>query len=365
MKVSVLQENLLKAVQDVSRFVPAKPQIPILSCVFMKAQSGKLELTSTDLSVSIKTGCGGRIEVAGEFAVPAKAFLEYLSTLSPGALELEVLGGELLVKGKKLSSSFQGMLSKEFPAVVQVEGGWVEFQAKDFLEAVEKGGMAASPDESRPVFASLFWEIDPEFVQVVSTDGYRLSRKQIKNPGWSQQSFLVSAKTLREVARIIARLKTESVSLCVVNDGVLAVKAGGVEFTVRLVEGTFPAYRNILPQAYVSEMTFDREELVSALKSVMVFSREASGVVKVRIEGGEMVLAAASSALGSGEARVSLGDLIGGDNAIAFNGRYLLDVLGAVSEKTLRFSMNEGLKPGMFRLEKDESFLYLVMPFRT
>lgn len=365
MKLTVLQENLVKVVQDVARFVPAKPQIPILSCVLFRAENGRLELVATDLAVSVKTSCGGKIEASGECAVPARTFLEYISTLASGPLELEVVGGELSVRGKKSTSAFQSMSAKEFPSVGKESRVWVEIETADFLELVEKGGLAASSDESRPVFASLYWEIDPEYLQVVSTDGYRLSRKRVKNPGWDQSSFLVPAKIMREIARIIGKNKQKKVSLCVTGDGVLAVSAGEYEFTMRLIEGNFPAYRNILPASFACAMSMEREEFVAAMKSVMVFSRESSGVVKLKKTDSELSLAAASAALGSGEAVVSIFDVEGGENAIAFNGKYLLDVFSSLHAQTLRFQMNESLKPGLFTIEKDDSFLYLVMPFRT
>ena len=365
MKLSILQENLVKTVQDIAKFVPAKPQIPILTCFLMKAENGRVELSATDLAVSVRSSCGGKVEVGGECAIPARTFLEYLSTLPTGALELELTGSELVVRGRRSTTSFQSMSSKEFPILSQEAEQWTELPANSFVELIEMGGLAASSDESRPVFASLYWEIDSEFIQVVSTDGYRLSRKQRKNPGWTQSSFLAPAKTMREIARIVERLKEKTVSLAVADGNMLAIKVGDAQFGVRLIEGTFPAYRNILPATYTNEMTLDREELTSALKTVIVFSRESSGVIKLKITEQDLILAATSSAVGSTEVHVALHDATGGENSIAFNGRYLFDVFGSLDTKTVKFQMNEGLKPGLFTIEGDPSFLYLVMPFRT
>ena len=203
-------------------------------------------------------------------------------------------------------------------------------------------------------------------VKSISTDGYRLS-------GWTEkvksikksEKILIPSRFAKEVARIVERAK-EEVSLYPLQEGkMLAIKQGSSEFFLRTIEGEFPNYHAIIPEGFSVEVFVETEPFLQALKTALVFSRDASNIIKIEIESGKLLVRATSASLGEHLSEIPVEMKKGEAGKIAFNGKYLVELLSNVKKEKLWFGMNEVLKPGMFRFDEEAQFFYLVMPFKV
>lgn len=365
MKIRVLQENLMRAVQDSLKFISSKPPIAILSCILLETKDGKLHLRATDLSVSIHLVIGCKVEKDGAVAISGRVFADLLSTLPQGPLDIIVDGGKLLVKSTKANSSITITEEKEFPGFPEEKGKRISLGLKQLSSLLGLGGIAAGIDETRPMFSCLRFEYGDGGLAVVATDGYRLSRKVEKVSCKEKGGVMVSARIMREVERILQRLAKDSVDITLSEEsGQIFFTTGDCVIALRMIEGEYPAYQTIVPQECEIRVEVSTTELLSAVKTAMVFSKEVSGIITLKITGKAMFVSSIAST-GESNSEVDIKIIKGSSGEISFNGKYLLDFLGAIGEGELQFGMNEPLKPGIFTLPTEKDFYYVVMPFRV
>lgn len=366
MKLSVLQENLYKSLQDISKFVPTKPQLPILSTLLIEAGEGQLTLYATDLHTGMKTSIGGKVSESGRIAIPSRVFVEYIASLQAGLIELETSEDGITVKGERSRATFQTSAAEDYPPFPKYGGKGISFSKEEFVSLVECGGMAAGIDESRPILSSVLIDMKGSEISAVSTDGYRLSKKKMaRKEGGGDQQVLLPAKSLKEVTRIIAKGDAKKVEI-ILSDELrqASIVAGDSVFLLRVIDGSFPDYHAIVPDTFSEEISFDREEALVNLRRAMIFSRESSSIVKLTLGKTELGFLSSSSAVGEQSGNIPAKLERGEGKEIAFNGKYLQDFLSMAGEESIHFFMNESLKPGKFMIEKDDSFYYIVMPFR-
>ncbi|MEK7458514.1 MAG: DNA polymerase III subunit beta [Patescibacteria group bacterium] len=365
MKIRVLQENLIKAVQDALKFISSKPPIAILSCILLETKDGKLHLRATDLSVSIHAVIGCKVEKDGVVAISGRVFADLLSTLPQGPLDIMVDGGRLLVKSTKASSFIAITEEKDFPGFPEEKGKRISLNLKQLSSLLGLGGVAAGIDETRPMFSCLRFEYGEKGLAVIATDGYRLSRKVEKVSCKDRGGVMVSARIMREVERILQRLAKDSVDIALSEEsGQVFFTTGDCVIALRMIEGEYPAYQAIVPQECETQIEVSAAELLSAAKTAMVFSKEVSGIITLKITGKVMFVSSIAST-GESNSEVDIKTIKGSSGEISFNGKYLIDFLGAIGDVDLWFGMNESLKPGMFTLPTEKDFYYVVMPFRV
>ena len=365
MKIRVLQENLIKAVQDSLKFISSKPTIPILSCILLEAKEGKLHLRATDLSVSIHTTVGCRVETEGEVAVSGRVFADLLSTLPQGTINITANEGKLSVKSANAHSSIIITKEKDFPKFPEEKGEKIILSLKQLASLLGLGGAAAGVDETRPMFSCLRLEYGENKLAVVATDGYRLSRKEEKVSCRGACEAMVSARVVSEVERILQRIAKESIEIAFSEElGQVFFTAGDCAISLRMIEGEYPAYQAIVPHECETRVEVSAAELLSAVKTAMVFSKEVSGIITLKITGKGLLVSSAAST-GESESVVDVKITKGSSGEISFNGKYLVDFLGEIGDVDLRFGMNESLKPGIFTLPIEKDFYYVVMPFRV
>ncbi|MBI5151515.1 MAG: DNA polymerase III subunit beta [Candidatus Pacebacteria bacterium] len=364
MKIKVLQENLLRAAQDVGRGISTKPPLPILSCILLETKQGKLSLKATDLSVGIQAEVGCKVEEEGIVAVSGRTLIELLSTFSAGSMEIESQEGKMVLRSQKTMSSIQTVDSKDFPPFPERDNDGVVLSSDQFISLIERGGVAAGVDETRPVFSSMLFECSISHIAVVATDGYRLSKEVVDVASAKECIALVPAKIMREVVRI-AQKQGGEVSMVV--SGQLGQVFFGLkeyEIIVRLVDAEFPQYSAIVPRETQLNIQAEASELLSAAKTAMVFSKEVSGIIQMKIEKSILIISSAA-ATGESSVEVETKKVRGVEGEISFNGKYLIEFLSLVKTGEIEFGMNESLKPGIFTIPSQKNFYYVVMPFRV
>jgi len=394
MKFRISQVDFSKALTTCGKSILSRANLPILSNLLIKASGSDLEVLSTNLETATRVRFKGQIESNGEVTVNGKTLLEFVSQLPAGDLVFEKLGEEVLIKTKGYSGRFATLPPEEFPAIPKIEKGvQLEIGAEDFLDASAKTAFSAAQDEGRPILTGVLCEINKNKIKLVATDGYRLSFKEsvIENPkALSGIKINVPARAFIEVARIVSDLgivsaeagaheKGKKISLTVA-DSLNQInfiikgsflensKEAEVEFTSRLIEGEFPNWQKIIPAVFNTKVKIDKGEFAKLIKVAAIFARDSGNIVKLKFEpkggkNGVFSVSAASNQVGSSDAQVDV-EINGSGGEIAFNYRYLLEVLAVIEGEEINFEMNESLNPGKITSEDSPNFFHIVMPVR-
>src|SRR5258708_5703675 len=317
MQFTILQENLQQVILDVQKSITARPPLPILSCILMKTDDNKISFSATDLQIGIRSQAEAEIEKPGVCAVPAKVFIDYINTLSPGKLTISLDGQTLTVKAKGDKATFQCFAPGDYPPFPEKEGDGVELSLKFFEPAVQNTSFAASMDEARPVLTTLLFNLG-EKTEVVGTDGFRLARYVSNFHLSPPRPLLLPAKAVNEVLRIAQRKKVKSVFFRL-SEKLKQVffSFADVEMLVRVIDGDFPPYQKIMPVDFQTEVSFDGDEFAQKIKTAMIFARESSGIIRLRVEKEELKIISSSSTLGTQEGVLPLTLIKGGDQEIA------------------------------------------------
>lgn len=367
MKIHVLTSNLQKKLSFANHAISSKNQLPILLNFLLETTESTLRIKSTDLEIGIELELPAEIEEAGGVAVPAKTFIELISSLPEDRITLQASDGMLEVRSKKTKSIFQTMNKQEFPELYEEKGELVTTLTQ---EALKKGFasviFAASSDAARPALTGVLVKQEEGGFLLVATDGYRLSLKHQRseaNQTLSKEStsLIVPARVFREV---ISLKEGEEIAMYV------SGKSNQIVFTQpemtlvgRLIEAEFPPYERIIPSDHASQTRVNREELLKAVKICSIFARETANIIKFSLRGSSIIVSSQTPSVGENTVEVEA-KLTGEENEIAFNARYLLDVLSHLEEDELVFEMTGPLNPGVFKIYNDESFLHLIMPIR-
>ena len=365
MKIEVLQEQLLSGLGVVGRAVASRAQLPVLSHILIDAKTEGLTLSATDLEIGIKVKVAAKVEKEGRVAVPAKIFEEFLGSINPGKVGLELKGETLILTAPGYSGKFQTINADEFPAIAEVASGAeiCTLEAKALLRAVERVVFASAKDSLRPVLTGVLWEVGKKKVRLVATDGFRLAVEEIQvEVKVDELSLLVPSRAVMEVVRLagdgvvsIGHLKdTNQISFVV----------GETQIVSQLLSGNFPDYGKILPKEFGTEILVSKDELLQAIKATHIFARDNSNMVKWQIGDGKIVLL--SNSPERGECLVEIPMTLTGDSLeIIFNAKYVLDYLSIVEGETVSVGMGTKLSPGMFRDTKRASGQYVVMPINA
>lgn len=366
MTITLLQENLLPALQDAVRFISAKPQIPILSGVSLQTTQEGVLIRSTDLKVGFQTIVRGKIEKEGECVVPGKYLVELLGSLSHGPLQLSIEGQSLLITQQRTRSALSIFPSDDFPPFPKPGENPTSLPKKSFLSLIDECLFAASLDESRPVIASVFLKMENNTVTVAATDGYRLATSSIQTERENSPSTtLVSSKMLADAVRILDRQTQEEILFYDSQElSQVVFTAGDTTIMIRKTDGSFPNFAEIIPNSFSHMMKIHAKTLIQALKTALVVAKESSSIVSFQFSKGKLSVVGTSSAVGENKIEIDVNYDEEEEMSVACNAKFLLDMLSHMSEEFVELHMNSALKPILLRPEGKEEFTYIVMPFK-
>lgn len=367
MKLSCLQENLSKGLSVVGRAVPSRTTMPILSNVLLATDGGQLKLAATNLELSIVHWVGARVETDGEITVPARNFIDLVNSLPPDpvTLEMDVTRLVLALRCNAVAASFRGISADEFPLVPEADDTEsVAAEAGELRQGLEQVTFAASNDDSHPVLTGVLLEFVSDALTLAAADGFRLSVRHVPllQPVTHPFSVIVPARALGELLRILAGHEEPVAISTTARHNQIVFKLPDTVLNSRLIDGTFPDYRRIIPSSYRTRVVLGREEWLQACKRAAIFARDVANIVRLSITPGEMVVSAASAEFGEGSTGLSA-TVEGEGLDIAFNVRFLIDVLGALEAPQVALELNAPTNPGVIKAVGDEAaFTHVVMP---
>jgi DNA polymerase III subunit beta len=355
------RDALSEALQTIQRGVSSRPGIPALTGVLIEAtEAGSLTMQTTDLEVSARLSIEVQVQDPGIALVPARLLADTVKSLSDAPVEVETDQAQARIRSAAYEGSLRLLPAEDFPALQRPAGTRVVVQGAMFAEAVNQVARAASRDEARPVLTGVLVEISREGFTLVATDSYRLAVRDLVATAAEEAKAIVPERALSEAGRAAQTVEKGEVELFV-DESQVSFQIGGLTITSRLIEGEFPNYRQLLPEAYESRLTVSRQLLVDAVKRVGLLARDTS---PVRLEFNALGVKLSSSSPDLGEAVEAVeARFEGEDLTAAFNPHYLTDGLAAASGETIRVEVRDGLKPGIVKGESDD-FTYLVMPVR-
>lgn len=370
MKVLLLSENLQNKIVFANHAISNKNQLPVLLNFLLEAKNNSLVIKATDLEIGISVEIPAKIIEEGETTLPAKSFLELINLIPVGRIELSTNEGGLGLIGEKIRTVFQTLPTDDFPKLYEKTGEEQTIVEGDILgKELKKIIFATSQDINRPALSGVLIKEAGEGVLLVATDGYRLSLKKSivlekkKKEKKEETSIIVPARALREFMfmqekglDIKAYLVKENNQIIFSWDGTILVG--------RLIEAEFPAYEKIIPTDFSTKTVFEKEDLQKAIKVCYIFARETANIVKLSILKDKIIVSANTPTVGENTAELEA-RTTGEENEIAFNARYLLDLLSNIDEEKMSFEMTGPLSPGVFKIENDDSFLHLIMPIRV
>lgn len=366
MIVSVLQENLLKALTKTGRNIPAKPQLPVLQNVLIKTDSGGLTLTTTNLETTEIVRTGAKVEEDGEMCVSSRLLTELVMSLPRETVKMTISEGSLVLSCLGTTATMQGTPGSEFPPLSgEGRADRVPLDKNKLTEALSSVLFSAAEDEGRPILTGVKIFSEDGAAVFASTDGYRLAVKKLELPLKDNLDLIIPAKALIEVVKTGQEDKeNKTVLFSESENGQLWFVAGDTEIITRKIEGEYPDFKKIIPAKFSTRTVFEKEELSRAVKSAAIFARDNANIIRIHIENQTVVVSANTPSVG--ENKIEFETKVDGEGGdIAFNSRFLLELLNNFVGDELIFEMTGSLNPGVFRPAKDESYLHIIMPVRV
>lgn len=372
MRVSCLQDNLARGLSTVSRAVATRSTLPVLSNIYIGTDAGRLKLAATDLEIGITCWIGARIEEEGATTVPVRIFGDLVNQSPPERIELvlNVRGQELEYRCAQVEASIKGIDASEFPIIPTAEGdGAIHVPANLLKSMIEQVAFAAATSESRPILTGVLVDFQEDQLTLAAADGFRLSVRtaRLDAPVEQKTRVIVPARALKELARIIGD-QEEPVSITVTpNRNQILFHLESVDLVSQLIEGNFPDYKQIIPKNTQTRAVVDTEAFAKAVRRAYIFARDAANIVRILIGEGEelqpsqMTISAEAADVGDNVEALPA-QVEGPAIEIAFNAKYLMDVLGVMDTAQTSIETISPSSPGVFRPVGSEGFTHVVMP---
>lgn len=376
MKMIAQQENLKRALAQVSRVVPGKPVLPILGNVLIAAEGDKVRLTATDLSVGITVWLGAQVDVEGVALVPAGLIADVVGGLPNDkvTLELNPKNQVVTVSCARFSTQLNSTVADEYPTVTlrpPADAPRITLAAPALREAIPQVACAAADSDTRPVLAGVFLRLHGESALLAAADGFRLATKTIALPEpAARQEVIIPAPALRELVGLLDGIDTISLSLVGANGGApTQALFSSAQFTVatRLIEGQYPDVERILPKGCTTRAILDVRELSRAVKLAGLIASVSQNVVKLSLTAGEntqvgtLQLSANAAGVGANTGAVE-GQVAGEGGQIALNVKYLSEALTVIGTPQVAFEMVTAQAPGVLRPVGQAGYVHLIMP---
>ena len=372
MNFSISKESFSHLLYLTNTIVEKKTTMPILAHVNFSAADGKLKVYATDLEISFVGEADAEITTPGSITVSAKVIHDVIKELPEDEINVQVGKNQRLeVESGQARFKINGVSSDEFPTVVGTElKGAVTVDATKLYEMLDKTAYSVSTDETRYNINGVFLETintpirnDKVTLRMVATDGHRLSYIDRPAEGLSvAENVIIPRKGIQEIKKVLEG--NDGVASVSINEGFFTVQSKNVTLGVRLIDGQYPDYRQVIPVATSTTIDLSRSDFLSAVRRVSLVTTDRSKTVKFKLVAGNLVVSSSSPEYG--EATESLAvNQTGDDVTIGFSARYLLDLLNAMPHaETVQIRLNGELGPGVIVGSDDDLYTCIVMPMR-
>ena len=373
MQLSCLQENLARGLATVGRAVATRTTLPITQNVLMTTDGAQLTLAATNLEIAITTWVGAMVEEEGTITVPARLLTEFINSLpadtvhitstdQPKALDLTCARSQAHINGTE---------AEDFPPIPTVQDGVsVTLNSNALRTAVRQVQFAAATEDSRPVLTGIKMEIKGREFILAAADGFRLAvhTSALEEEAAEAVDIIVPARTLTEVVRLLGDQEEQVEMVVNAAKSQVLFRLRGAELVSQLVQGTFPNYGQLIPQGFATRAVVTQSEIERAARTASIFAKDGSGIIRLQMTpgddgngGGKLTVSARAEEVGDHQGETDAA-VEGEEGKIAFNSRYLLDVLGALDKPEVAVEITTPSSPGVFKPVGSDNYVHVVMP---
>ena len=367
MIISCNTTSLNKALQTVQRAIISKPSTPIFSGIHIQTNNGKLEIQAMDRNMAIACNIDAEITEEGEIVVSAKHFSELVRKLPEETLTISKNTENHTIKVSSGKSEYQLLLMNEedypkFPTFDAEKS--ITIEDTMIKELIKKTIFACSSDEARPLFTGILVEVAEGKITFVGTNTHRLAIKSLPYTDAAPMSMIIPSKVLTEISRNLTGDTPEQVNIALLNNQIMVV-IDNVTIVSRLIEGKFPDYKRVIPPKFAITAKVNIKALAGAVERVALFSTDGDySIIKMSVENNELTITSSSPDVGTGREVIaceSQGDKLN----VAFNSKYILDILKNLEAEKALLSMNTSLSPVCVTCEQEPDYIYIVTPVRV
>jgi DNA polymerase III subunit beta len=368
MKLTITREQLQEGLVAVAASIPAKTTLPILSNILLEATKDGIRLSGTDLDIAVSTTVNASVDQEGAITLPARKLVEIVRELPSAAIRLTASGEQrVTIECGRSRFKLLGLPREEFPAFpsVKFEGGW-RTSSKELQKLISHVAFAASTEESRPILNGVLWELRPERMRMVATNGHRLARMDVptsETQGASQADLIVPPKALDQIRRLFDTDETVEIAR---SENHLGFRTSTTQIFTRLIEGPYPNYEQVIPRENDKAATADKAALTAALRRMSIVASDQTHRIRMAFANGSCKLSVQTPDLG--EAQEELNVSYEGDPLeIGFNAAYLLEILKYIPTDEVRMTFKAPERAATCEpvgWDDPASYLALVMPLR-
>jgi DNA polymerase-3 subunit beta len=363
MKVVIPRIELVGLIGKIQTIIPSKPAIPVLGNVLIEAVDDQLVISATDLTVSMRAFAEAKIEQEGSIALPAKKFFQLIRELTAPQVEIHCATDETaLINAGSSHFKMSGMQKTEFPAFPDLTNGWhIVLDNTVLKEMLTRSSFAAARDDNRQVLNGILLQNLQKTAIFIGTDGKRLARLEtaVDTPSEKMGTYVLPLKAVEEIVKLIDT--KEATSKLTIMPDKISITTGPITLISKLLTGQYPDVARVIPKKSESPITLHREELISLLRQIALFTSEAASSVRFTFASGELHLSAMSGDIGEG--KVSMPVNYGGPKMdVAFNPHYFLDILRHSKDETVHLTLTDSFNPGL--ITDSSTAQFVIMPMR-
>ena len=380
MRLTCLQENLSRGLGVVGRAVATRTTLPITQHVLLSTDRSRLKLSATNLQIAISTWVGAQVEEEGAITIPARLLTDFVNSLPNERVDVDAMEQPkgLSFRCARFEANINGTDAEDFPPIPSVEDGVVcRIDADVLRKAISHVEFAAATEDSRPVLTGIKVEAAGDGFTFAAADGFRLAvyKGKLAEPLDGELDFIIPSRAMQEVNRLIGS-QQEQVEFTVTTARSQALfKLENVELTSQLIQGTFPNYGQLIPETWGTRVVVDLNQFSQATKSTSIFARDGSGIVRLQIsepsedsDMGRVSISSRAEELGENQGEID-GQVEGDEAKIAFNSKYLVDVLEVLEEGKVALETTTPSSPGVIRpvvvedgSKSTDDYVHVVMP---
>jgi len=362
MKIVIGKDSLLSGLQLVHGVVNIRPTLPVLSNVLLQAEDEKLWMTTTDMEVSMRCVVEAKVVKDGGTTLPARRLLSIIRELPTDNIEIDVddKNSASITCGSAFFKIL-GLAQDDFPAIAKYEGGAMfTMEQRALKDMLQKTYYAASTDETRFILNGTLLSFKGNKLTVVATDGRRLAlaEQELEFPKESEVEAIVPTKAISEILRM---LKDEGTVKIYITKNQAGFEVDQMVLTTKLIEGTYPNFRQVIPAQCEQRIAVEREGMLTALRRVALLTSEKSSSVKMTFGKNKLKISASSPDLGEAHETMAI-KYSGKELVVAFNPEYIMEPLKNLANDEIYVELTDELSPGV--IKSDVPFIYVLMPMR-
>ena len=370
MKIICLQENLKNALIIAERIIGRNLTLPILNNVLLKAFSGKLQISSTNLEIGVNCWIPCKTEKEGEVTVLAKTLSSFIANLPNKKVEIESKDELVAVRCEGYRAKIKGQSAEEFPIIPKIQAKKEIILESFFLkEGLAQTAPVASISEVRPEISGVLFDFKRKTLKLAATDSFRLAEKNIFTENDFEGKIILPQKAALEIARILTEkseaAETKEKVKVLIGPNQAMFDAGHIQIISRLIDGQYPDYQQIIPTSFHSKITLAKDEIIKAIRIASLFSGKVNDIKMNILPSKKIIEVTAQSAdIGENKSQIAA-EIEGGGQEVAYNWRYLLDGLNNIEGKDIFIGANSDQAPTIIKATGSEDYLYVVMPIKA